>query len=125
MATAHGPAASALTELSRTIREYSLFQAVSQVVERLREAHPSLDEDALYDQLEFQANPGLGFAGNDIESVEFFQEHGQWRARLRLNVLGLVGAGSPLPAFYGEQALAQTKGENPDPENPKPKPIPV
>jgi type VI secretion system protein ImpH len=27
------------------------------------------------------------------------------RARLRLNVLGLCGAGLPLPAFYGEQAL--------------------
>ncbi|MFC6339983.1 type VI secretion system baseplate subunit TssG [Pseudomonas sp. CCM 7891] len=113
MVTSHGPAALALTELSRSVREYSLFQAILQVVERLRVAHPSLDEDALYDQLEFQANPGLGFPGNDIESVEFFQDQGQWRARLQLNVLGLVGAGSPLPAFYGEQALAQTTRGNP------------
>ena len=112
MATPHGRAAPALTELSRFIREYSLFQAVLQVIERLRDAHPLLDEDALYDQLEFQANPGLGFPGHDIDRVEFFVEYGQLRARLRLNVLGLCGAGSPLPAFYAEQAYAEVSGGN-------------
>jgi len=76
-----------------------LFQAVLTVIERLREAHPSLSHDALYEQLEFQANPGLGFAGSDVERVEFYVEQGQLRARLELNVLGLVGAGSPWPAF--------------------------
>ncbi|CAM2900194.1 type VI secretion system protein ImpH [Pseudomonas gessardii] len=113
MAIPDGPAGPALTELSRTIREYSLFQAVLQVIERLREAHPSLGDEALYDLLEFQANPGLGFPGNDIDRVTFFIERGQLRARLRLNVLGLVGANSPLPAFYAEHALAERAGGNP------------
>lgn len=89
MATTDGAAAPALTRLSRIIREYSLFQAVLQVIKRLRDAHPLLDDDALYDLLEFQANPGLGFPGHDIDRVEFFVEHEQLRARLRLNVLGL------------------------------------
>jgi type VI secretion system protein ImpH len=110
MATPDGPAAPALTALSSIIREYSLFQAVLQVIRRLRDAHPMLDDDALYDQLEFQANPGLGFPGHDIERVAFFVEHGQLRARLCLNVLGLCGAGSPLPAFYGEQAVVDGAG---------------
>ena len=104
MAIPDRAATPALNQLCRGIREYTLFQAVLQVTERLREAHPLLDEDALYDQLEFQANPGLGFAAHDIDRVEFFMEHGHLRARLRLNVLGLFGAGSPLPAFYGAQA---------------------
>ncbi|MGY2374105.1 type VI secretion system baseplate subunit TssG [Pseudomonas sp. SDO524_S393] len=107
MATPDGSATAALNQLSRTIREYSLFQAVLQVVERLHEANPSLDENALYDCLEFQANPGLGFAGHDIDQVEFFLDQGQLRARLRLNVLGLFGAGSPLPAFYSDQAAGE------------------
>lgn len=34
------------------------------------------------------------------------------RARVRLNVLGLFGTGSPLPAFYGEQAFAEVSGGN-------------
>lgn len=106
MATSDGPATPALTELSRIIREYPLFQAILQVIQRLRDAHPLLDDNALYDRLEFQANPGLGFPGHDIDRLEFFVEHGQLRARLRLNVLGLCGAASPLPAFYGEQAFA-------------------
>ena len=99
MAIPDGTATPALTQLCRVIREYTLFQAVLQVTEHLREAHPLLDDDALYDQLEFQANPGLGFAAHDIDRVEFFMDQGQLRARLRLNVLGLFGAGSPLPAF--------------------------
>ncbi|AMS22357.1 type VI secretion protein [Pseudomonas synxantha] len=113
MAIPDGPATPALTRLCRVIREYTLFQAVLQVTERLREAHPLLDEDALYDQLEFQANPSLGFAAHDIDRVQFFMDHGRLRARLRLNVLGLFGAGSPLPAFYAEQALAEQPGGNP------------
>ncbi|WP_219267157.1 type VI secretion system baseplate subunit TssG [Pseudomonas sp. Xaverov 259] len=104
MATPDGSAGPALTALSRSIREYSLFQAVLQVIERLRDSHPLLDDDALYDLLEFQANPSLGFPGHDIDRVAFFVEHGQLRARLRLNVLGLFGSGSPLPGFYQEQA---------------------
>ncbi|MFQ6346534.1 type VI secretion system baseplate subunit TssG [Pseudomonas sp. R11F] len=113
MAIPDGTAAPALTLICQVIREYTLFQAVLQVMERLREAHPLLDDDTLYDQLEFQANPGLGFAGHDIDRVEFFREHGQLRARLRLNVLGLFGAGSPLPAFYAEQAFAEQPNGNP------------
>ena len=113
MATPDGPTAPALNELSCVIREYSLFQAVLQVMRCLSEAHPSLDDDALYDLLEFRANPGLGFPGHDIDRLEFFIEHDRLRARLRLNVLGLCGAGSPLPAFYGEQALADGVNGNP------------
>jgi type VI secretion system protein ImpH len=109
----HGYAAPALSGLSQVIREYSLFQAVLLVVERLREAHPLLSEDDLYDQLEFQANPGLGFPGCDVDRVEFFEEHGQMRARLRFNLIGLIGSSSPLPAFYGEQALGDSEDGNP------------
>ncbi len=35
------------------------------------------------------------------------------RARLRFNLIGLVGSGSPLPAFYAEQALGDSEDGNP------------
>ena len=110
MDAAHGAAAPALSKLSSGIREYSLFQGVLRVLDRLRAAHPELDEEALYERLEFQANPSLGFPGSDTDRLEFFEEHGELRARLRINLVGLFGAGSPLPAFYSEQAL----GDGPD-----------
>ncbi|AEV65798.1 type VI secretion system baseplate subunit TssG [Pseudomonas ogarae] len=110
MDTPHGPAAASINGLTRGIREYSLFQAVLLVVDRLREAYPDLDDEALYDRLEFQANPSLGFPASDIDRVEFFEENGQVRARLGMNLISLVGAGSPLPAFYGEQALGEEEG---------------
>jgi type VI secretion system protein ImpH len=112
MDATYGSAASALSGLTRGIREYSLFQAVLLVVDRLRVAHPHLSEDDLYDQLEFQANPSLGFPGSDVDRLEFFEESGQMRARLRFNLIGLVGSGSPLPAFYGEQALGDSEDGN-------------
>jgi len=113
MDTTYGPTATSLNGLSQVIREYSLFQAVLLVIERLRDAHPLLSEDDLYDHVEFQANPSLGFPGSDVDRVEFFNEHGQLRARLRFNLIGLVGASSPLPAFYGEQALGDGEDGNP------------
>lgn len=113
MDAAHGTAAPALTRLSRGIREYSLFQGVLLIMDRLKAAHPDLDEERLYEHLEFQANPSLGFPGSDIDRVEFFEEEGELRARLRINLVSLFGAGSPLPAFYADQALGDGAEGNP------------
>ena len=66
MATAYGSAAPALNDMTQAIREYSVFQAVLLTLDVLRKAHPDLNEDQLYDQIEFQTNPGLGFPGSDI-----------------------------------------------------------
>lgn len=113
MDTTYGPAAPSLSGLTRVIREYSLFQAVLLVVDRLRDNYPHLTEEELYDHVEFEANPSLGFPGSDVDRVQFFYEHGELRVRLRLNLLGLFGASSPLPAFYGEQALGDSEDGNP------------
>ena len=91
MDAAHGATAPALNRLSRGIREYSLFQGVQLVLERLQAAHPELDEEALYQRLELQANPSMGFPGSDIDRVQFFEEHGELRARLRINLVSLFG----------------------------------
>lgn len=108
MDAAHGSTAVAVTRLSLSIREYSFFQGVLAVLEQLRKADPEQADEAIYERLEFRANPSLGFPGSDIESVEFFSERDMLRARLYVNLAGLSGAGSPLPAFYAEQALGDS-----------------
>lgn len=113
MDATHGAAAPALSRLSRGIREYSLFQGVLLVLDRLGVAYPDLDEEGLYARLEFQANPSLGFPGSDIDQLQFFEEGGELRARLRINLIGLCGAGSPLPTFYADQALGDGDEGNP------------
>ncbi|WNW09922.1 type VI secretion system baseplate subunit TssG [Pseudomonas sp. DTU_2021_1001937_2_SI_NGA_ILE_001] len=105
MEATHGATTPVVNRLTGSIREYSLYQALGQIIARLREHHPQLDEQALYELVEFQANPGLGFPGSDIERLEFFEEQGRLHARLHLNLLALCGSASPLPAFYAEQAL--------------------
>ncbi len=113
MGAAHGPTAPVLTRIKRDIRQYSLFQGVLLVLERLQLAHPELDDEALYERLQFVANPSMGFPGSDIEGVEFIQDTDGLRARLQVNLISLSGAGSPLPAFYGEQALGDGPDGNP------------
>ena len=113
MDAAYGATAPAVNRISRGIREYSLFQGVLLVMDRLKTAHPDLDEESLFEHLEFQANPSLGFPGSDIDRVEFFEERGELRARLRINLISLFGAGSPLPAFYADQALGDSPEGNP------------
>ncbi|MEE3507856.1 type VI secretion system baseplate subunit TssG [Pseudomonas sp. 10C3] len=112
MDTTNGSAAPALSGLSKAIREYSIFQAVPQIMARLRQSNAPMNDEQLYDLLEFQANPSFGFPGSDIDRVQFFEEHGVMRARLRLNLISLMGAGSPLPAFYGDQALGDREEGN-------------
>lgn len=113
MDAAYGATAPAVNRISRGIREYSLFQGVLLVMDRLKAAHPDLDDESLYEHLEFRANPSLGFPGSDIDRVEFFEERGELRARLRINLISLFGAGSPLPAFYADQALGDSLEGNP------------
>lgn len=107
MDTAHGSAAADLNRsaLCREIREYSLFQGIGQVLRQLHRLEPTLAEEQLYERLEFQANPSLAFPGSDIERLEFVADADGLRARLQLNLGALMGSGSPLPAFYSEQAL--------------------
>ena len=108
MDSTNGTSASDLKRLSQTIRRYSLFQAVPLIIEQLRKANPDIDAESVQDLLEFQANPGMGFPGSDIDSLQFFEEYGQQRARLTLNLSSLSGSSSPLPAFYSEQALGDS-----------------
>ena len=113
MGAAHGPTAPVLNRIQRDIRQYSLFQGVLLVLERLQLAHPHLEDEAVYERLQFIANPSMGFPGCDIEGVEFIQDTDGLRARMQVNLISLSGAGSPLPAFYGEQALGDGPDGNP------------
>ncbi|MDP5291709.1 type VI secretion system baseplate subunit TssG [Oceanimonas sp. CHS3-5] len=103
--TAH-PVTGAPGPFTGSVRRYSLFKALELSCRWLMARNPDLNEEQAFNLIEFQANTSFGFAGADVESARFYQHQGRWRARLVLNPMGLVGAGSPLPAFYTEP-LAQ------------------
>lgn len=97
----------------QNIRKYSLFQGILLTVDYLRSVYKEvLSDEELYERIEFIANPSLGFPTCDIEYIEFFTENGQVRARMRINPLGLIGANSPMPIFYSEQALGESTEED-------------
>ncbi|WP_440062952.1 type VI secretion system baseplate subunit TssG [Pseudomonas syringae] len=105
METTDGAATAALNALCHDIREYSIYQAIPLILQMLRGIHPDADDQGIHDFLELRANPGLGFPGSDIDCMALFYEQGHVHVRLDLNVMSLTGSGSPLPAFYAEQAL--------------------
>src|SRR5690606_13416130 len=45
--------------------------------------------------------------GDRYRTAGVLRGTGAWRARLQVNLPGLFGSGSPLPAFHAEQALGQ------------------
>ncbi|WP_417607732.1 type VI secretion system baseplate subunit TssG [Oceanimonas baumannii] len=89
-----------------SVRRYSLFKALELSCRWLMARNDNMTEAQAFAQIEFRANPSFGFAGADVESARFYQSRGRWHACLVLNPIGLMGAGSPLPAFYTEP-LAQ------------------
>lgn len=97
----------------KNIRKYSLFQGVLLTVDYLRSiTDEALTDEEIYERIEFVANPSLGFPTCDIEYVEFFIEDEQVRVRMCINPLGLIGANSPMPIFYSEQALGDSTEED-------------
>lgn len=94
-----------------SVRSYALFKVLELSCRWLMARNPDLNEEQAFALIRFQANPSFGFAGADVEAAHFFEEQGRWHAILTLNPLGLVGAGSPLPAFYCEP-LAQDDSGN-------------
>lgn len=95
------------------VRKYSLYQGVLLTVDYLRGvSKKTLTDEELYERIEFISNPSLGFPTCDIEYIEFFSENGEIRARVCINPLGLIGANSPLPVFYSEQALGDSSAED-------------
>ncbi len=100
-----------LTEKTNTYRDklpknllhvpgsYALSQAVEILVN-------SLEKDELKNKKEifhYTVNPDLSFPPSDIKAIEVTEDSsGQMQISLMLNLMGLHGAGSPLPAYFTE-----------------------
>ena len=81
-------------ELPRTPGNFAFTQAVMLVLRGLRATAPSATED----NIRYSVNPNLCFPPADIERLEFSEDGA--RASLMLNLMGLHGAGSPMPAYF-------------------------
>lgn len=62
------------------------------------------------EKLRFQINPDLSFPPSDIEDIEVYEKDGSPRVAMTMNVMGLHGAGSPLPSYFTEY-VAQHQDE--------------
>lgn len=84
--------------LSATPANFSFAQAVELSRLHLRGKAP----DAPKGVLRYTVNPSLAFPPSDVESLEFKSDGGGDRAEFMLNLMGLHGAGSPVPAYFTE-----------------------
>lgn len=93
-------------EPRQEIREYNLYRAVFHVQQQLKNmTEEPITEQAIYEHIEFNGSTGLAFPRNDVDQVKYGVSSGMPRAVLQLNLLNLLGSGSPLPSFYTELNL--------------------
>jgi type VI secretion system protein ImpH len=81
------------------------FAQAARIVGRHLGAQPGVNRE---DALRFTVNPNLSFPPSDIEAI-FYHERpdGLPSVMLMLNLMGLHGAASPLPAYFTEHVAQQ------------------
>lgn len=92
--------------LYKTPGAFAFAQAVDLAIKELRFRGLTAPEKAL----RFKVNPNLSFPPGDIETLELSGQEEQSRAEMTLNLMGLHGAGSPVPAYITEY-VAQHQDE--------------
>lgn len=99
-----------IEELQASPGNFAFVRAVDIASQYVRERASTVADDTL----RYSVNPSLAFPPGDIEHLQFeFPEDGPPRINMMLNLLGLHGAGSPLPAYFTEY-VAQNR-DDPDP----------
>lgn len=111
MATTNGSTTSDLITLEgissaitiERIGHLSFMKALDYVCHQLTLLHPEWHWDQAYDRIQFVANPSQGFAPREIQQVHITRhDDGLPQVVMTLNMLSLIGASSPLPAFYND-----------------------
>ena len=88
-----------IRDLLETPGNYAFVQAMEVIRRYLRSQGIAVDGDTF----RFSVNPNLSFPPADIESLRLVRdEDGRTRVEMMMNLLGLHGAGSPLPAYFTE-----------------------
>lgn len=96
---AHKSASEILEDLRATPGNFAFVQAVGLATHHVRERGFTVGKETL----RYSVNPSLAFPPGDIESLDFdLPEEGPARITMMLNLLGLHGAGSPLPEYFTE-----------------------
>lgn len=99
-----------MEELQTKPGKYAFVQAVHLAMRYLRMQGLPAGEEVW----RFSVNPSLAFPPSDIESLSFtIPEEGAARVDMMLNLLGLHGADSPLPAYFTEHVTQHR--DDPDP----------
>jgi len=96
--------------LLRVPGAYALMQALDVTARNLRGQGKAVSEATF----RYSVNPALSFPPGDIAELRIDETDGaDPRAHLMLNLLGLHGAGSPLPAYFTEHVAQHADEANP------------
>lgn len=99
-----------IEDLQATPGSFAFIQAATIASRYLREQGSAVDQDTT----RFSVNPSLAFPPADIESLEFdVTDKAQPRINMMLNLLGLHGADSPLPAYFTEHVAQNRDDQDP------------
>jgi type VI secretion system protein ImpH len=101
-----------MEDLLTTPGSYTFVQAVHLASRHVRQQTLPV----AHNYCRFSVNPSLAFPPADIESLSILSsEDGPPRIDMMLNLLGLHGADSPLPAYFTEHVAQHSDDPEPDP----------
>ena len=100
------------SSISKTLWESPGSFAFSQAVEIVKSELGNRGSHDSGQSLRFKVNPNLSFPPSDIEDIDFFEKDERAFVTMTMNLMGLHGAGSPLPTYFTEY-VAQNQ-DDPD-----------
>ncbi len=95
--------------MERTEHSITLPVAIQASMSILEKIYPNLGFDALYEKIQFKANPSLSFQKSDIENITFVNTNNTITVEITLNFLSIFGASSPIPSHYKEKILEDSQ----------------
>jgi len=85
--------------------------AIHLVYQHLNTLYPKKSLKELYEHIEFKSNPSLSFQKSEISNITFIKFQQKIIVQIEINFLGLLGAATPLPIHYAEDALEDSQKE--------------
>ena len=102
-----------LDALQGQVAEASLYR-ICQLLEQALPDHPPLGSTThpADDVVRFRPDPGMGFPGAELKSIETDDAHPERPATVRTRLLGLYGVDSPLPTVFLDDIAQRREGHD-------------
>jgi type VI secretion system protein ImpH len=102
-----------ISELLRNPQQFSFYQAIRLLVNSVDSGvMPGIAGSPAREPIRFRPHASMAFPSGDVSKIEIFDNNSNGpHFRMDVNFMGLYGPASPLPAFYTEEIIDESRDE--------------